>query len=197
MDQYLAKRRTDSNKKIFSFKLPTIKTEESVPQEVEGNKIHVEYGDKPSFLSRIFGFRREMVEEKVNSEDLSPEEMAKLKSMEDDLEETEEQLVKKEQQIEELEAEEQGLERKREGLLKQFFKAIGFSGQKRMQDYTEDEVLDYEEEALPEDAVEVIKLTYKWLEQLPSTKKRSFKASNDFQKYKAVLEKYGIARKKE
>ena len=63
-------------------------------------------------------------------------------------------------------------------------------------DQPEQEESEEEEPVLDQDVIEVIKIGHRWLNELPPGKKRSFKASDDFQKYKTVLEKYGLVKEK-
>jgi len=55
-----------------------------------------------------------------------------------------------------------------------------------------------EEEPLkvPDDIVEIIKIQHRWLLKLSPQKLMEFRNSEDFKRYKEVLEKYGIARSK-
>lgn len=150
---------------------------------------------KPGKLARLFSFRRKLIKEAEQTEDLSPEEMAKLRAMEDDIEETEKEINEKEEDIREIREEEAELIDKREGKLKKFFSKINIF-KRRPMETVELPAEEYEEESvLDEDVVEVLKVMHKWIEQLSPTKKRSFKASKDFQKYKEVLDKYGLIKK--
>jgi len=196
---YIEKRRAreQSPRPRVSFRIPlrTMKrVEEKIP-DISPTEVHVEY-KQPSFLSRLFSFRKGLIREASQSEDLTPEEMAKLRAMEDEIEETEKEIMEKEEEIREVKGEETELIERREGLLTKFFNKINIFKRKPMKtvEVTEEELI--EEHALDEDVIEVLKIIHKWLEQLSPAKKRSFKASKDFQKYKSVLEKYGLIRKK-
>jgi hypothetical protein len=48
---------------------------------------------------------------------------------------------------------------------------------------------------LDEDVKEVLKITFKWLKQMDPDVVEDIKASPDFEKYKAVLDKYGLIKK--
>jgi len=158
--------------------------------------VEVEY-KKPGLLSKLFSFRRGLIKEAEKTEDLSPEEMAKLKGMEDEIEETEEKIMEKEEEVKDIKQEEEGLVEKRESMLTKFFSKVNFLKSKRMEpDRPESEESEDEEPVLDQDVIEVIKIGHRWLNELPPGKKRSFKASDDFQKYKAVLEKYGLVKEK-
>ena len=157
--------------------------------------MHVEY-KKPSKLGKLFSFRRKLIKEAAQEEDLSPEEMARLRGMEDEIEETEKEIIDKEEEIKGIRDEEAELIEEREGMLKKFFGKINIFKRTPMET-VELPAEDYEQEpVLDEDVIEVLKIMHKWLEQLPPSKKRSFKASKDFQKYKEVLDKYGLIKKK-
>lgn len=65
---------------------------------------------------------------------------------------------------------------------------------------TEDEDYDMMESAaaqpvLDDDVKEVLKITFKWLKQMDPDVVEEIKASQDFEKYKAVLDKYGLIKK--
>ncbi len=121
-------------------------------------------------------FRRRIPEEKEYVEE-TPEEKEEFKEMEEELE-----------HIQEAEDE---LEEKREGILKNFFKKLWYSGGRSYEE--EDTVLEEEQTSQTEEETrEVLKSLHKWLESLPADKKSEFKKSEDFQKYKELLEKLGM-----
>jgi TolA-binding protein len=193
---YIGKRRSMRRGKLFGWN-KAVAIKPAKPKSAEVNPdVEVEY-KKPGFLSKVFSFRRGLVKEAERSEDLTPEEMAKLKGMEDDIEETEEKIVQKEDEVKELQQEEEVLVERRESMLSNFFNKINFLKKKQQtQAEPEQEENSKYEPVLDEDVVEVIKICHKWLNELPPGKKRSFKASSDFQKYKEVLEKYGLVKQK-
>lgn len=158
--------------------------------------VEVEY-KKPGLLSKLFSFRRGLIKEAEKSEDLSPEEMAKLKGMEDEIEETEEKIMEKEEEVKDIKQEEEELVEKRENMLTKFFDKVNFFKRKPM-DSAENEPAEEEAEepVLDQDVIEVIKIGHRWLNELPPGAKRRFKSSDDFQKYKEVLEKYGLVKEK-
>lgn len=179
---------------VFKIPFRTSRREEVVP-DMGPAEVHVEY-KKPGRLTRLFSFRRKLIKETSDSEDLSPQDMAKLRAMEDDIEETEKEIVEKEEEIKEIREEEEELVEKRESQLGKFFGNINIFKRRRM-DTVEVETDVYQEApVLDEEVVEVLKVMHKWIDQLTPSKKRSFKASNDFKKYKGVLEKYGLVKKK-
>jgi hypothetical protein len=61
-----------------------------------------------------------------------------------------------------------------------------------------EDALDVEEpsrDTLPEDVKDVLKLSLKWIQELPPSRLKEFKNSPDFAKYKDVLVKYNVAKK--
>ena len=191
---YIGKRRSMQRGSLFGWK-KTGASKPVKPKSAEVNPdVEVEY-NKLGFLSKVFSFRRGLVKDAERNEDLSPEEMAKLKGMEDDIEETEEKIVDKEDEVRELKQEEEVLVERRESMLSNFFAKINFLKKKKQAEPEQEENNKYEP-VLDEDVIEVIKICHKWLNELPPGKKRSFKASSDFQKYKEVLEKYGLVKQK-
>ncbi|MBN2459327.1 hypothetical protein JXB28_03505 [Candidatus Woesearchaeota archaeon] len=192
---YIGKRRS-MEKKGFRIRFPSQRKVETVP-DVEPGEVKVEY-KQPGFLGKLFSFRRGMIKEAERSEDLSPEDMAKLRAMEDDIEETEHKIMEKEEEVREIKQEEEELVQKRESMLTSFFSKINVFKRRRMDDETEvpeDEIENVP--ALDPDVINVLKSMHKWLNELPPAKKRDFKNSSDFKDYKAVLEKYELVRKKE
>lgn len=159
--------------------------------------VEVEYKQQ-GLLSKLFSFRRGLIKEAEKSEDLSPEEMAKLKGMEDEIEDTEQEIIEKEAEAQGIKKEEETLVEKRESMLTNFFDKINVFKRRPMEegDVKVEEYEKKEEEVIPQDVIELIKITHKWLGELTPGKKRSFKASDDFQQYKKVLEKYGLVKEK-
>ncbi|MFH2020351.1 MAG: hypothetical protein ABIJ34_02990 [archaeon] len=51
------------------------------------------------------------------------------------------------------------------------------------------------QKTLPDDLLEALKIQNKWLKQLPSPVIREFKGSDDFKRYKEILDKYGVLKK--
>jgi hypothetical protein len=192
---YIGKRRSQA-RKGFKFKFPSIEKKKSEQvQSADDGELRAK--SKPRGIGNVFSFRKKAINEAVDSENLTPEEMAKLRAMEDDVEETEKEIVENEKEVKELKHEEADLEAKREGMLGSIFSKINVF--KKRQVYTievPDEELE-KEPVLDREVVQVLKMMHKWLEELPDSKKRAFRQSPDFQKYKAVLEKYGLVKKKE
>ncbi len=151
---------------------------------------------QPGMLSRLFSFRRSLIKEAEKSEELTPEEMAKLKGMEDDIEDAEEKIMEKEDEIKEIKQEEEVLVEKRENMVSKFISKINFLKKKQTEAEEQPAESENESPVLEEDVIEVIKIAHKWLGELTPGKKRGFRESEDFKKYKAVLQKYGIAKEK-
>jgi hypothetical protein len=166
------------------------------PKTVGPMQVEVEY-KKQGLLSKLFYFRRRLIKEAEKSEDLTPEEMAKLHGMEDDIEDTEKEIVEKEDEVKEIKRQEEKLVEKRENMLTKFFDKVNVFKRKPMANVeAQPEAYEKEEPVLDQEVIEVIKIAHKWLGELTPGKKRSFKASADFQKYKEVLEKYGLVKEK-
>jgi len=106
--------------------------------------------------------------------------------------EDEEDFEDEETEIEAIEEIEDELEERREGVLKRFFKKLRFGRRmKRKPEEDEYEEIEEDEDEL-EEIKEVIKITHRWLEELPPETIERFKRSEDFQKYKATLKKLGM-----
>lgn len=106
--------------------------------------------------------------------------------------EDDEDFVDEESEIEAIDEFEEDLEERRESALKRFFKKLRFGRKKQVRD--ED---DYYEESVEEDdeldeIKDVIKITHRWLEELPPEVIDRFKRSEDFVRYKQVLKKLGM-----
>ncbi len=111
--------------------------------------------------------------------------------MEDD-DDDDDEYVEEEVEIEAINDVEDELDRERESALKRFFKKFRFKQGRRARDDMDDEDELYENNANEfelEEIKEVIKITHKWLEQLPPETIERFKRSEDFQKYKEILKK--------
>jgi len=190
LDKYLNGRREKDGFRFFSRPKPKKQQpvlDEDVPQDLKTDEVHV-FDKRPSFWDRLFGAKKEEV-----TEDLSEDEMARLEAMEVEIERVE--------RIEEDHPEmTQEFEEVRESLLDRFFSLFrGYERQHRVAEkaekmqYIEDEVIP----RMDEDVKRVLKLVHKWLGQLPKRQKDAFKKSKDFIEYKALLEKYGVAKKKD
>jgi hypothetical protein len=81
---------------------------------------------------------------------------------------------------------------KKESLFSKLFKS-------RRVTETEEEEMKYpvDDQTLDPETVEVLKITGKWIMKLDSEKKKEFKESGDYAKYKSFLDKYGLTKKKQ
>jgi hypothetical protein len=71
-----------------------------------------------------------------------------------------------------------------------------FNKKKEEEDYdTMETVTMPQQSVLDEDVKEVLKITFKWLKQMDPDQVESIKNSPDFEKYKRVLDKYGLIKK--
>ncbi|RJQ18245.1 hypothetical protein C4573_00805 [Candidatus Woesearchaeota archaeon] len=92
-----------------------------------------------------------------------------------------------EEELEVIEEEEEQLEERRESIIQRLFK--GFRTEK-------EEPVEQNPE-VEEDMKQVLKITFDWINRLPSETKIKFKESPDFVQYKAILKKYGLIKEVE
>jgi hypothetical protein len=187
LDKYIASRREKSEWSFFSKSKPRQEREETpVPEDLKTDSVHVIANDEePGFWTRLFNKEKEPV-----SEDLSPEEMVRLEAMQTELKHIDEQEREHPEQME-------VLEEQRESLLDKFFGLFrGYEHRHKMEHEVETlAVREEEAEArLDEEVIDVLKSIHKWLNKLPKRHRDEFKKSNDFQAYKKLLEKYGLAK---
>lgn len=188
MDRYIRNLRKSDSGSTKKFSWLKANSSERVPELFE-DEVHVEYRE-PSFWRKIFAWRRRQKMDELD--DVPEDQKAKLEELEGEIEAIEDE----ESQIEDME---EDLERRRQGLLKTFFSRLGFFGGSR-RIYFEEEYDVPEENLKPqfdEDVKEVLKITHGWLEKLPIRQKKAFKESEDFEKYKEILLKYGLVKEKE
>jgi len=186
MDKYLDRINKGKSSSSFMSKFKSSKKPDEIVPDVSETETHIEYKE-PSFFKRLMQWSRR---NKVESDDeLSEEEKIKLMAMENEVETIEEE----EDQLQEVEEE---LEEKKAGIIKTLMQKLGFYSAKE-EDFEALEEELYEEPVVPSDVSEVLKITYSWLEKLPARQKKAFKESDDFEKYKEVLTKYGLVKKKD
>lgn len=186
LDKYIASRREKAQWDFFSSKKThQPKKVEEVP-EMEPGAVHVLEDREPGFWERLF-----RKEKPVVSEDLSPEEMDRLEAMQEKMEE-----------LDELEQEHPEstmiVEEERESLLDKFFGLFRGYGRRHKTEEALEAAAYIEEEVVPqldEDVKEVLRIIHSWLNRLPKRVRDDFKKSNDFQKYRKLLEKYSLAKK--
>lgn len=175
-ERYVDSVKKDKKKKPVS--------KEIVP-EISEEEVFVEYEDsRPNtgvrrWLDNIFGSGSRKDEDML-LDDLPENEAHVLEDIEEDIEHIDEE-------IEELEEE-------REGMMSRFLKKMRKSRSKSEAEL-KDDLLDEVVPVIDEDVKEVLKILHLWLEKLPNQDLRAFRVSNDFEKYKAVLEKYGLVKK--
>lgn len=179
LDKYISSRRESASWSLFSPRKPKAKHAEELPEGLSSDKVHI-ITEEPLPMKGGPNL----------SEDLSPEEMARLEAMQRDLERVD--------RAEEAHpAFQEELEEERESLLDRFFAFFRLSDRRHRLERKAHELEYVEEEVVPridEDVKRVLKIVHSWLEQLPSKEKKAFKKSKDFQEYKALLQKYGIAK---
>jgi hypothetical protein len=114
----------------------------------------------------------------------------KERDYDEDIEEDDddEEYIEEETEIEAIDEIEDELEERRESALKRFFKTLRMRRRARPEEDDDYEVYEETEENL-EDIKEVIKITHKWLEELPPETIERFRRSEDFVKYKEALRK--------
>ncbi len=154
------------------------KESEVVPQDISEDEIYIESDSKKrGFLGWFYSLFKSSKNDDLD--DLPPEVV--------------EDVIEAEEHLEEIDEEVKELEDERESLLQRFLKLLRFSSRKKVVE--EDFEVDVPPERLPDDVVDVIKRLHKWLEKLPNRDMRDFKTSEDFLKYKGLLEKYGLIKK--
>ena len=70
-----------------------------------------------------------------------------------------------------------------------------FNKNKKDDDYEVMETAPMAQPVLDEEVKEVLKITFKWLKQMDPDTVEEIKSSSDFEKYKKVLDKYGLIKK--
>lgn len=186
LDRYLSSRGEKKDWTLFTKR--KTKPPEPVPEDLKAGEVHVIEEQQPGFWERLFGGTRK---EDLVSEDLSEEEMQRLERMKQEIDEVEEQERKHPEFTEELEEE-------RETLLERFFAFFRLAERGHKLDKKAEE-LDYLEEhvepRMDEDVKHVLKIVHHWLGKLSKRQREAFMKSNDFAEYKALLQKYGVAKK--
>jgi hypothetical protein len=183
LDQYIEKLRG----KDSSFKFPSKNSKKTtsmskpqkMPELLSEEEVYVEYEEPSGFKGWIFGlFGSKNVQKDV--EDLPEEVAEELEELEDDVEEIDETIEE--------------LEEVREGFITRFLQTMRLA-RRTQQPLTNDELLEEVVPIMDEDVKEVLKILHRWLEKLPPQELKAFKTSQDFSKYKDILEKYDLIRK--
>ena len=166
------------------------KVDEAVEIEVEKpEELMEEYQDlenieeeikkeKKSFWSFFIDAFKTEVEE---TEDLSPEEVAKV------MEEVKEETEEFEEEYHELDDMEEEIEEKKDNI---FNKLARFFSTEKNEPEIIDEVRN--EFTLNDDVKEAFRVLTKWIEKLPEKELNKFKDSEDFETYKSVLKRYNM-----
>ncbi|MBN1274994.1 hypothetical protein JXA12_01770 [Candidatus Woesearchaeota archaeon] len=182
MDEYLSRVYGKKERYVDTVKKRKRPVEERVP-ELSEEEVYVEYDNaRPGvgvreWLASLFSRR---IPDEALSDDVPPAEAAELESMEDELEEVSEEIEE--------------LEDRRESLWERFMNRLRWPG-RESKDELKDELLEEVVPVIDEDVKETLKLLHSWLERLPRGEMQAFKRSDDFQRYKATLEKYGLIKK--
>ncbi len=176
LDKYISSRREPEG--LFGFLSAKPK------QKPKAEQVEVQEG--PGFWERLFGKK----EPELVSEDLTPEEKARLRAMQEEMA----MVAQAEAQHPEAAPE---LEEVRASLWERF---TGMFRSYERRHRLEEKALDletYERDVLhdEEEVRKTLKTIHKWLERLPMEEKQAFRRSPDFQEYKTLLEKYGVAKK--
>jgi len=198
MEAYIRSRRREENHRgELAVRIKRDKPEkpafvyDKVP-DITSDSVHVEYDDiSPTFLSRLFSSKRREVVERA-SDELTPEEKKKLLAMENKLEGIEAEIESVEEEKETMDEIEDELQEERESLMDKLLSFLGLGG--RIEDDYE-EIEDYnpaQVNLVDEDVKHVLKIAHKWIEKLSAKDKKAFKDSEDFERYKEILVRYGM-----
>lgn len=184
MDRYIGGlRKKDSASFISKLKFLG-SSDEQVPA-ISDTEVHIEYKE-PSFFKKLLRWRRKQKLDEIE-EDLDENEKIELEEIEGELEAIEDE----ETEFEEMEEE---LEKRREGLMTRMLQKIAIFRSRKAEDFGEE---DFEEKPVIEEEVkEALKIAHTWLGHLSPIKTKAFKNSDDFQKYKEILLKYGLVKEK-
>ncbi|MBR9690094.1 hypothetical protein GOV08_00225 [Candidatus Woesearchaeota archaeon] len=166
------------------------KRNKAVPGGLSNYQVHVEE-KKQGLLKRLFfGLT------KKEKQDIAEEIKEEPEEVKEDLEE-----IKEEYDV--LDAAEEEIEKKKEGLFVRFLKVLGFRG--REQDIPVEEVeaaMGREVVSAPQgfdeikgDLREIAKITVEMYQKMSRAKREDFKKSEEFERYKQILEKYDIAKR--
>ncbi|MBC8500861.1 MAG: hypothetical protein ISS25_02295 [Nanoarchaeota archaeon] len=163
--------------------------EEEVP-ELQENQVHVEY-EEPSLFRKIIRWRRRYKLRELE-EELTEEEKENLEELEGEIEALE-------QEESELEAMEEEVEDRKGNLLTRLMQKINIFKAQHEDEYVEgfDEEEAMQITQMDEDIKDVLKIAHTWVDKLPAKHKKEFKDSEDFEKYKTILMKYGLIKEKE
>ncbi|MCF7799140.1 hypothetical protein K9M74_04510 [Candidatus Woesearchaeota archaeon] len=186
MGAYLDSRRGSvvSPKKFLNtdFSFLRFSSDDRVPEVPVTESTVYEREKKPSLFS-IFFARFRTSKEKQDALD-------EIDELPSDIAEEVEEV---EDEIEHVQEEVQELEDQREGLLSRLFSL--FRRAKVSEEYEEDSVGEPvvdEQELLKRETRETLRVIHKWIGRLSPDQINAFKRSPDFQRYKDLLDKYGL-----
>ncbi|MFP4523076.1 MAG: hypothetical protein ACLFNM_00820 [Candidatus Woesearchaeota archaeon] len=116
---------------------------------------------------------------------------------------TYDELESIEEEVQNLDEEVETLENKKQNLMARFFQKLFSSSKKSVDDEDIEEIsqedisatVEHKESLVQEETKEVLKAMHKWLSKLPPEQIEAFRRSEDFDRYKALLQHYGVARK--
>ncbi len=156
---------------------------------ISSRRARESYSESKSIGERFSDMRESMGEWRVFSLFKKKERVY----VEDDEEDVDEDFSEEEAEIEAIDELEEDLEERREGVLRRFFRKLRLSGRRRVEDeeVLEAEESEFESEEL-DDVREALKVTHRWLEELPPETLEQFKRSEDFEKYKSALKRLGM-----
>lgn len=181
LDRYIAGR---AERKDWSFLKPKKDApEESVPEGLRHDEVRVVEDAEPGFWERLFKKEKPLVKE-----DLDDEEMERLEAMQDEIQHVEQQEREHPERYEEL-------EERRESLMDRFFAFLRLSEDRHKLEEAAVHEIAEQEAQMEEEVKEVLRIVHKWLERLSKKEKANFKKSKDFERYRELLQKYGLAKK--
>lgn len=150
----------------------------------------VELDERPGFWARYFGHKQQ-----IPLDNLSDDEKAKLGAMEREIEkiDEEEQHAKSAKDYERL-------AEARESALSRFFELMRIFRRRHELEDKAEQIAEAEDAAeaqrieIDAETKEVLKITATWLTKLPKRYRDDFLASEDYQRYKKVLQRHGLAK---
>jgi len=178
MDTYLRSRREVENTST-NFKV-TVTRRETAEQVVDNQvQIQVVDDDQPGFFARLaaaFAPREE-----APRDELTHDEMTRLQEM-NDPDESEQPVEEEFEDIEE-----------RPSFLRSLATFFGFGPPSDHEHIKEFDPEEYEDPTIDYNSVkETLQITHTWLEELSPKKKKEFKESGDFDRYKELLSEMGL-----
>ena len=133
----------------------------------------------------IVGFNYDKEREEAEELEEGYEELEDLEGEMKEIERLEEEYEDLDEMEEDVEELEEQIDRKKENIFKRMFGMFKFE--------PKEEIDEFEEEfELNEDIKDIIKILTNWIKQLPPEKLKSFKESEDFERYKEILKRYNL-----